>query len=342
MSHRLFRKHLTDYLEKNDVSSKYGYVAKDKIILDPGFPGGSHGQIECWLFKTFSNNLVMAFGFYANFTADDLFCKVGTLESIVAKGIGASIQFNGSKSISTENDNHFKLIHSGSITVGHSINRDKLAMLINEHCKYVATQFQITNKASWPLEIGSTKNINDFIDKLFLYSYAIEQAKRSLRNEKPLSDFDAVESEKKNVEYQRTKINKVRGQGFLIDPILNKLIEEYAMLKAIEFYKELGFSVNDVSATESFDLLCEKGKNLIYVEVKGSSLSTDSIIMTLNEVELAKKSYPFYELFIVDNIIVDTINKNNDPSCSGGSCKRIQRFKYDEHKSKPISFRVTL
>lgn len=62
------------------------------------------------------------------------------------------------------------------------------------------------------------------------------------------------------------------GQGYALDADLRRAIEQYAMEIAKAFYEKQGWSVFDVSATHSYDLLCTSatGKEL-HVEVKGTT-----------------------------------------------------------------------
>lgn len=188
MSHIYFRKIFTDFFDGNKVENKLGRISKEKITINPGYRLGNHGEIECWNFETYTSKVIMAFGFYSNFTKNDLICKVGTIEQITSKGIGASIQFNANKSFILNQNKKYELIHSGSITVGHSISREVLANLFNKLTYNIARRFLISDKNSWPVLIGSTTDFPKLLDNLFLYGFAMEQVKRSIRKEELLPE----------------------------------------------------------------------------------------------------------------------------------------------------------
>lgn len=91
--------------------------------------------------------------------------------------------------------------------------------------------------------------------------------------------------------------------SYEMDSKIRKLIENYSMTKCISYYKSKGYKCEDVSQQESFDVLATKGKETLKIEVKGTRGLGDKIIMTKNEVDLAKRDKTI--LFLVCNIIYD-------------------------------------
>ena len=102
------------------------------------------------------------------------------------------------------------------------------------------------------------------------------------------------------------------------DPARRRAVEEHAMDVAIRCYRDAGWKVDDVSATESFDLLCTRGGEELHVEVKGRSTDAATVILTHNEVEHAQ-DHPT-ALFVVSNI---TVRRDNSGAlvASGGDCR---------------------
>lgn len=87
-----------------------------------------------------------------------------------------------------------------------------------------------------------------------------------------------------------TRVNSGSSQGWLQDPEKQKAIEDYAMQVVWQAFEARGFLVKDVHTTVSaiaaglapypgYDLLANK----IGIEVKGSTTSANSIIITANE-----------------------------------------------------------
>jgi hypothetical protein len=92
------------------------------------------------------------------------------------------------------------------------------------------------------------------------------------------------------------------GQGPIVESQKRKSIELYAQRLAEDYFRELSYDVTDVSPFESFDLRCITNDEELHVEVKGTSGSGDTIILTRNEVVHARSSECETVLFIVKNI----------------------------------------
>src|SRR5262249_25663340 len=99
-----------------------GDVLRAAAALRDGRLRGSHGPAECWIYRPHSGGVEMLFGFYANFSPDDLICKVSAIGETVPKGAGASIQSNGDRSTMDEGG-AVALIHGGRWTVSSGISR---------------------------------------------------------------------------------------------------------------------------------------------------------------------------------------------------------------------------
>src|ERR1035437_6533798 len=123
-------------------------------------------------------------------------------------------------------------------------------------------------------------------------------------------------------------------QGKLLDSAARKVIENRAMNAAIKYYKLKGYSVENVSAKKSYDLYCTKKYKKYYVEVKGSLLTIDRIILTPNEVEYAVKNNKSMKLFILHNIKL-TKNKRKYRA-TGGTNMIYDHWKIDKKKLNPV------
>jgi hypothetical protein len=127
----------------------------------------------------------MTFAFYDNFTHDDLICKVGPIGETA--GTGATIQFNGNESMVACGTRVVALCHHGLITVRHRISRAQLVETIIKKAPDAVQQLGgLDSEEGWPLQLGTTADFPELIDRIFVYAYSVEQAKRSLRGENPL------------------------------------------------------------------------------------------------------------------------------------------------------------
>jgi hypothetical protein len=106
------------------------------------------------------------------------------------------------------------------------------------------------------------------------------------------------------------------GQGFLLTASERKAIESHGVRMAIEYFKAQGWSVKDVGARESFDLLLSRGDERCHAEVKGTTSTGAEVILTRAEVEKQRTYYPNNALVVVHSIELD--RTGDEPTTRGG------------------------
>jgi hypothetical protein len=89
--------------------------------------------------------------------------------------------------------------------------------------------------------------------------------------------------------------------GRIADAILRAAIETHAVDLVMSHYKELGYTVTDVGATQSYDVLAIQGAEELHIEIKGSTGTADTVELTANEVTHARAGTPT-DLVVVDEI----------------------------------------
>ena len=89
--------------------------------------------------------------------------------------------------------------------------------------------------------------------------------------------------------------------GRIADAILRAAIEAHAVGLVMRYYKELGYNVADVGATESYDVLAIQKAQELHIEVKGSTGTASAVELTANEVTHARAGIPT-DLVVVDEI----------------------------------------
>ena len=90
------------------------------------------------------------------------------------------------------------------------------------------------------------------------------------------------------------------GQGWLRDQKLKVAIEQHAVETAIQYYNEMGAS-EVVVLGKPYDLGLTLAGKARRIEVKGSSVSVDSVLLTRNEVIHARE-FEHMDLVVVDEI----------------------------------------
>jgi hypothetical protein len=147
---------------------------------------GSHSVPPAWLYKHSKGQVEMVFQFYQNFSEYDLICKVSATGNYPTSGEGASVQFNSSHCISGSLS-QAELSHHGRVTVGTPVSRNELANLMSIACPGAMQALGISwGSGSWPVSLGHTGDIPALLDRVFLYAYCVEQAKRTIRSEQIL------------------------------------------------------------------------------------------------------------------------------------------------------------
>jgi hypothetical protein len=100
-----------------------------------------------------------------------------------------------------------------------------------------------------------------------------------------------------------------RGQGFEGDQALREAVEERAMVAAVQHYKAAQWTVKRVEHdNEGYDILCTKGSEQLFVEVKGTRRDGSQVIITKKEAEHAHDHFKQTELFILYEIQKDNID----------------------------------
>jgi hypothetical protein len=135
------------------------------------------------------------------------------------------------------------------------------------------------------------------------------------------------EDERKDEERRR------RGQGYSLSPKERRFIEVTAMNRAREHFIGRGYDVEDVHKDQHYDLKCRKGEKEVLVEVKGTTGTGRSLLLTGCEVDFARKHSSRMAL-----MIVHSINLKKKRSKSNGSCVVIQPWNVEDGRLEPRSY----
>lgn len=131
------------------------------------------------------------------------------------------------------------------------------------------------------------------------------------------------------------------GQGFAVSVEHRLAVERRAMEAAVAWYHEQGWTCEDVSAYESYDLRCRRGDTLLHVEVKGTTTAGSSVIVTRREVEEARRLAPHTELFVLSDVRLHT-PASGAPFGSGGRARVLPSWERDPARLIPLGFQLYL
>lgn len=122
----------------------------------------------------------------------------------------------------------------------------------------------------------------------------------------------------------------------IVDPKKKKDVEIIAMESAKDYYKEMGYSVEDVSEkNKGWDLEATFGNKTLYIEVKGLSQSGINITFSHKEYTKMLENKSKYRIFVVTNAL------NNNPTMNAFSySKENDAWTNDEGRNLEIDARV--
>lgn len=126
------------------------------------------------------------------------------------------------------------------------------------------------------------------------------------------------------------------GQGFGLTIEERRVVERHAMNLAQVYLTQSGYKVRDVSNAEPYDFVATREDKSLVVEVKGTTGTADSIVLTANEVNAHRKSHPKNALIIVHSIDLD--RNRRGPKATGGVLFALMPWSIEESALRPLSF----
>ncbi len=126
-----------------------------------------------------------------------------------------------------------------------------------------------------------------------------------------------------------------QGRGLNVQE--RRMVELRAMEVVREYLMKSWTSVEDVSAVGSCDFICCSGKEKIFVEVKGTTGSGGEVIVTRNEVALARTQEPNTMLAVVHSI--DLLRESDHPpAATGGVLFVLSPWVPSEEDLEPLAY----
>jgi Domain of unknown function (DUF3883) len=126
-----------------------------------------------------------------------------------------------------------------------------------------------------------------------------------------------------------------RAAGFQSDKRIRKVVERHAMDAASAWFRKKGYEVKDVSSGRPYDLLCTKGPEVKYVEVKGTQERGQAVVLTAGEVTFINNHKHQCALCVVHDIAVANSRK---PKASGGQISFDSPFDLSAGVLSPINY----
>lgn len=327
-----FARLMRTYLRRPPVETPEGLVAAElEKEFYFGTRMGPHESAHLWHYTRKTASHQMLFGFVPYGDDYGLFTAVGEAARTLRPGRGASLQLRvANPACMSRRGGDLVLCHHGSVTKGRgSLGRARLAELVTSAAPEAAEHFGDLTAGSWPIEIGSTADMASLLDRLFVYSFALEQAKRLHGQETQDETRPLLTSLAEDAENQQHP-----GQGYGLTPTQRRAVELHAEDLAAAYFVKKGYRVRRVG--KPYDLECTKGGRSLRVEVKGTTTGGQSVELTVGEVEHARH-FDRMALFVVSDIAFD---RNGRPK--GGKQWVADPWTPDAEALTPLRFRYVV
>jgi len=126
------------------------------------------------------------------------------------------------------------------------------------------------------------------------------------------------------------------GQGFRLNSVHRKAIEMRAMdLAKLELESRGCVNIRNTSQGKPFDYQCVLDGNEVFVEVKGTTSSGDTVILTRGEVELHREKFPQNILVLVHGI---ELNGENFDQATGGSVRVLSPWTISDDSLSVVAY----
>lgn len=131
------------------------------------------------------------------------------------------------------------------------------------------------------------------------------------------------------------------GQGMGLTAAERRAVETRAMLIAKDAYESDGWQVIDTSSSRPYDLVARKGGQMRFIEVKGTTGSGHSIILTRGEVEHAQCNPHEHCLVVVSEIVL--LKTDEQWTASGGVIStHLDPWTLDAERLQPTQYRYAI
>jgi 5-methylcytosine-specific restriction protein A len=143
-----------------------------------------------------------------------------------------------------------------------------------------------------------------------------------------------ADAEETIIETAQLVIPTATRQGFRISPEIRKATENHAIEMAKDHFRSQGYQITVLG--KPYDLRYCRGKEIVFVEVKGTSTAGDQILLTPNEVDFARQNQNRMTMFVLHGIQVS--GTAQQPAVSGGTVRMIQNWNPEEDALEAVGY----
>ena len=168
--------------------------------------------------------------------------------------------------------------------------------------------------------------------------YRYEESEDAIPGAVPPEVLDAVEEASKAA---GRKYKRPSGQGRRQSAAERSAIEMRAVQVVTEYLHARHFATDYVGDSESYDIKARHGDEVVHIEVKGTTSLGQEVVLTANEVEFHKATYPHNALIVVHSILLKT-SDDSAPIASGGVLHVHRPWQIADDSLKPVSYRYSV
>jgi ribosomal protein L37AE/L43A len=141
----------------------------------------------------------------------------------------------------------------------------------------------------------------------------------------------------------RPSIKATGGQGFGLTAGQRTAVELHAMKLTAEAFGQNGegWVLEDTSKTQPYDFYATRGTERLYIEVKGTTGTGESVILTHREVDHARTHSSEMALVVVTNIALEEVG-GTWRATGGTLSRRIYPWSPESDRLAPTEYRYTL
>jgi hypothetical protein len=147
-----------------------------------------------------------------------------------------------------------------------------------------------------------------------------------------LTGSDVVEAEQ-----AVRSISRPRGQDFTSDAVARRAVERLAVHEAERYFQRRGWNTEDVGDAESYDLRCTASDVELRVEVKGTTSSGGTVMLTRNEVTHARE-FPRVALFVLSGIRLSR-DAAGGVTAAGGQARVVDPWRPSPERLRALAYR---
>jgi hypothetical protein len=129
-------------------------------------------------------------------------------------------------------------------------------------------------------------------------------------------------------------VDRRRGAGRMLDPVLRRAIEDYAQEALMRRYVQDGYEVRDTRSTRPYDAIATRGDRTLFLEAKGTQSARVQVDVTAGEVRHVQNHPSQCVLGVVTEIVIEA-----DGTLNGGVLHLFEPWTVEDETLTALTYR---